>query len=76
MTIQIEEIKTSVYTLSNDWSEGDFAEGLHLVLRCEHDNIFYDKETRDMWCPDCFNEHLSTDDRLELLEHHFEGEQE
>lgn len=74
MTIPVQEIKTSALILDNDWSEGDFAEGLHLALRCAHDRIVYDREIRDMWCPDCENKQLNDNERLAMLDAHDEGE--
>lgn len=71
MKIQIAETPTSAYVLDDDWSEYGNDE-LHLALRCRHDQIFYDKEVEDMWCPDCQNEHLTTDERLEYLRSHDE----
>jgi len=75
MKINVIEHPTT-YALDDDWSEGDFEEGLHLAIRCQHDSIVYDAELQDMWCPDCSNEHLNTNERLELLRSHDEGRQE
>jgi hypothetical protein len=76
MQVQVKEILTSAFVLDDDWSEGDFAEGLHLALRCRHDQIVYDREYQDMWCPDCENKQLSEVDRLEYLRSEWEGAQE
>lgn len=70
--IRIKEEPTSAFVLDNDMSEGNFDEGLRLVLRCRHDRIEYDLNTQDMWCADCQNEHLSTIERLEYLRAHDE----
>lgn len=76
MTIQVKEIRTSTYVLDDDWSEGNLEEGLYLAIRCRHDQIVYDRDTEDMWCPDCENNQLSEVDRLEYLYAHDEPEQE
>jgi len=50
---------SSVYALDDDWSEGNFEEGLHLAIRCVHDLIYFDRDLQTMFCPDCHNKHLT-----------------
>lgn len=74
MQIRIkDESSTLVYDSDYDDVElGNDYQRVHLHFRCRHDNIFYDRDIEDMWCPDCENEHLETDERLEYLRSHFE----
>lgn len=69
MHIKVKD-KSCVYVYDQDYDDVWFAddyESVHLHFRCRHDWIEYDRDTKDMWCPDCKNEHLTTNERLEYL---------
>lgn len=57
MKIYVIEEPSSTFVLDDDWSQGDFEEGLQLAIRCRHDFVMVEDDY--VWCPDCMNKHLT-----------------
>lgn len=70
MIIEIEREHPSVYIHDENRDYRKMSNGhkeLHISLRCRHENISYDLDLNDIFCPDCFNKHLSHEEHREYL---------